>query len=556
MKVRFLSLLCIVLTTAAIAQEPAVSKEAEELGLQGIVVKASGEPLKKATVEVIAEDQKEGANYTATTDADGRFQVKEVKPGRYNLFVERTSFIAVDKNNHRSLGTALTVTAGQPIKDLLVRMVPAAVVRGRVVDEDGDPMPNVEVSASRKTYTGGKQQWGTDGSDHTNDLGEYRIGGLLPGQYFVTATPPPTFLSMVASPKDATQGPDKPETGYVTTYYPGTTDRRQAAALVLHAGDEMPVDFSLVPARTFHIRGMVANVQTGANVTVILHSREAGPISSAVEVSKDGRFELRGVSSGVYSVVATVDQGETVQMAHQAVRVAASDVEGLRLVPVSGTTVKGRIRAETSAPIDFGQVFVSIQPLGGEDGMLDDFSWQANANTLGRPKSDGTFEWKDVAMGTYNFQVACDSQRMRNCFLKSVLVDGKAASDASLRLNGGTISVELVLSDHAGEVEGTVVSEKNEPVPDIQVVAVPETKYRKITDRYQKVISDQHGHFVMRAVVPGAYTLFAWDDLDGEPYYDAEFLKAHESEGQSLRVQEGSRENVVIKAGSAASDPQ
>ena len=188
--------------------------------------------------------------------------------------------------------------------------------------------------------------------------------------------------------------------------------------------------------------------------------------------------------------------------------------------------------------------------------MFDDFSWQANGNTLGHPKNDGSFEWKDIAAGTYNFQVACDSQRVRNCFLKSVLVDGKAASDASIRLNGGTTAVELVLSDHAGKVEGTVVNENNEPVPNIQIVAVPEGKYRKSTDRYQKVISDQHGHFVMRAVVPGTYTLFAWDDLDGEPYYDAAFLKAHEGEGKSLRVQEGSRQNVVIKAGSAASDPQ
>jgi carboxypeptidase family protein len=484
-RVGFLFSFCVLLATAAIAQESAISKEADEPSLQGTVVKATGEPLKKVTVEVIAEDR-------------------------------------------------------------------------RVVDEDSDPMPNVEVSASRKTCSSRRQQWrGADGSERTNDLGEYRIGGLLPGQYFVTASPPPTFLSMVASPKDATQAPDKPETGYVTTYYPGTTDHSQAATLVLHAGDEMPVDFSLMRSRTFHIRGTVANLPAGANTAVILHSCEAGPIASAAEVGKDGRFELRGVSSGVYSVVATVDQGETVEMARQTVRVVASDVEGVRLLPTPGTTVKGQIRADTGGPIDFSEVFVSLQAPGGESGMLDDFFLQANSSyTTGRPKSDGTFEWKNVASGTYNVQVACDSPKLRNCFLKSVIVDGRAASDTSLSLDGGTASVGIVLSDHAGEVEGTVVNDKNEPLPNAQVVAVPDSKHRKITDRYQKVMSDQRGHFVMRTVVPGTYTLFAWDDLEGEPYYDVEFLKAHESEGQSLRVQEGGRENVVIKAGSAASRPQ
>src|SRR5437588_4210748 len=110
--------------------------------LQGIVTKDPGsEPVKKVLIELIAESPIEGGNHTAVTDSDGSFHIEGIVPGRYRLFAERTGYTAVDKHRRRTEGLVLALSAGEEVKDLVIRLQPSAVVQGRVTDEDGDPMP-------------------------------------------------------------------------------------------------------------------------------------------------------------------------------------------------------------------------------------------------------------------------------------------------------------------------------------------------------------------------------------------------------------------------------
>ena len=134
--------------------------------------------MKKVLIELIAENQNEGGNYTATTDADGRFQVEGIVPGRYHLFAERTGFLEIDKHRSRVDGRVLTLTAEQELKDVRIRLQAAGVIRGRVTDEDGDPLPNAQVAVLRPTFVSGRSRWEQAGAERTNDLGEYRIAGL------------------------------------------------------------------------------------------------------------------------------------------------------------------------------------------------------------------------------------------------------------------------------------------------------------------------------------------------------------------------------------------
>ena len=62
-----------------------------------MVKEPGSQPLKKVLVQVIAEDQKQGGNYTASTDADGHFRIENVAPGRYRIFLERTGFVGVNE---------------------------------------------------------------------------------------------------------------------------------------------------------------------------------------------------------------------------------------------------------------------------------------------------------------------------------------------------------------------------------------------------------------------------------------------------------------------------
>jgi hypothetical protein len=99
--------------------------------VQGIVVKEPGsEPLKKAIIELIAESQSGGSNYTAVTGADGRFQIENVMPGRYRMFVERTGYLESSKNHRPSEGRLLSLSAGQEMKDIVIRLQATAVIEG------------------------------------------------------------------------------------------------------------------------------------------------------------------------------------------------------------------------------------------------------------------------------------------------------------------------------------------------------------------------------------------------------------------------------------------
>src|SRR5580704_18517622 len=158
MKVLPAGLLWLVIAAAALSLQNPPSSAAQtsttaRATITGLVTKDPGsEPVKKALIELIAESQSDGGNYTALTGVDGGFRIENINPGRYRLFVERTGYQEVDKHQKRSDGRVLTLGTGQELKDLVIRLQAAAVVEGRVTDEDGDPMAEAQVAVMRQTF--------------------------------------------------------------------------------------------------------------------------------------------------------------------------------------------------------------------------------------------------------------------------------------------------------------------------------------------------------------------------------------------------------------------
>jgi len=205
------------------AQDPPPAPKTSSIA--GVVAKEPGsEPVKKVLVQVVAENQKAGGNYTASTDAEGHFHIDNVEPGRYHIFFERARFVAVNERGRKADGSVLAIQSGQSIEGLFFRMLPTAVISGRITDEDGDPMPEVRVIAQWKRPARMKRE--SIGTATTNDLGEYRLAGLFPGQYSVVAMPPPDFRDYEKPekpvlPSDSTdahtavQAGSKPETRHI-----------------------------------------------------------------------------------------------------------------------------------------------------------------------------------------------------------------------------------------------------------------------------------------------------------------------------------------------------
>ena len=532
------------------AQESAPA--AKESSIAGTVVKEPGsEPLKKVLVQVVAEDQKLGGNYTASTDADGRFHIENVTPGLYRLFIERTGFVGVNERGLKSDTNVFTVQPGQSIDDLLFRMLPTAVISGRITDEDGDPMSGVRVLALKKMP--GKTKREAAGTEATNDLGEYRLSGLFPGQYWILAMPPPDFRDYEKQQEKSAQNnvqnynqDAQPETRYLATYYPGAYDAMQASAVTLRAGDEVPVNLTLVPARTYRVRGIVTGVTVKQKPAVELMSK-AGDSYHANEIGPDGQFEIRGVGPGSYVLRASAGAGTQSLTAHQDINVVAADIEGVKLAPLPSFTISGHLRGD-GASGDLTQYVVNLRVAGvPEDPVFfmsqDFFGTNAPVDRL------GNFEWKDVNPGPYIVQVEGGSGP-GSFFLKSVTLAGRDIATGFTA--SGPAILELVVSSKGGSVEGSVVEKEKDvndehPVPNATVVAVPEEKYRKLPDHFKTGSTDQQGHFTIRSLAPGSYTLYAWQDLEDDVWYDADFLKSQEGNGTTLKVEEGSHQQVELK---------
>jgi protocatechuate 3,4-dioxygenase beta subunit len=174
---------CLVAT--AFAFQNAVPQTTSGITIQGTVLLApGGQPIRKANVQFRASRGQSNGQYSATTDPDGRFKIDDVKPGRYMVTIEHPGFVQAGRGGR---STSILLQPDQGATDLIFHMQPAAVITGKIVDLDGDPMKNVVVSARRV----GSTSRGMGSRDEaTNDLGEFRIADLRAGRYTITANPP------------------------------------------------------------------------------------------------------------------------------------------------------------------------------------------------------------------------------------------------------------------------------------------------------------------------------------------------------------------------------
>src|SRR3954467_10031982 len=147
----------------------------------------SGRPVKRARVFATAVELPGGRGML--TDDSGVFDLAELPAGRYTLTVSKSGFVALSYGQRRPLqaGTPLQLADGQQLKGIEFQLPRGSVISGRVLDEDGDAMPGVMVRVMRYQYLQGERRLTAAGNGQTDDKGQYRVWGLMPGDYYVNA---------------------------------------------------------------------------------------------------------------------------------------------------------------------------------------------------------------------------------------------------------------------------------------------------------------------------------------------------------------------------------
>ena len=180
-------------------------------------------------------------------------------------------------------------------------------------------------------------------------------------------------------------------------------------------------------------------------------------------------------------------------------------------------------------------MFLLLRSADGDDDALGGVTVGEGSPTLAHVNVDGSFEWKNVSAGRYYVQLS-DASEMPDWFLKSVAAGGREVADSGFSVSGGATNVDVLASGNGARAEGVATNQKDEPVADAVVVAVPEARFRTHPDRYRKASTDQSGRFTLRGLPPGDYTIFAWESIDGDAYYNPEFLASYEGRGKALHV--------------------
>ena len=164
--------------------QPATQKPMETCTLEGRVAGAiKGEPVRKAVLILSPAGGPQGQSYSTTTDSGGSFAMQDIEPGKYRLMVMKGGYAPMQYGSRgpRHAGITLSLDPGQHINDLVIRLTPQAVITGRVLDEDGEPVPQVSLQLFQYGYSRGKREHQQSSFAQTNDLGDIGCSTWLRG---------------------------------------------------------------------------------------------------------------------------------------------------------------------------------------------------------------------------------------------------------------------------------------------------------------------------------------------------------------------------------------
>lgn len=537
---------------------------AEDLAtLEGQVFNAlGGTPLRKVNITMNRQNSGPMApgsrgNYSATSDASGRFSISGVEPGTYRVNANHTGFLSMEYNARRpgGPGTSLDLGRAQKMTGVDFRLTPHGVISGKITDEDGDPLERVQMQLMHVVYVQGHKQLQQTNNQATNDLGEFRFSGVIPGKYYLCAANSNQRMGIMPA------GAGVEHEDYVPTFFPGVTDISAAAPIEMGPGDQMQgLNLRLTKTHTVQVKGRVVNnsqlpppggrestyttpdgqvFNTGAPNQVHLQPRSSlSPTANNVTTTSrpDGTFEFPSVAPGAYNLIAVVNPGNKAHATRQSLDVGNANIEGINLAINPGVTVSGHVRYDGDAPQPLPSLTVRLTPRETLPGVP--------APQPAKVDADGNFRFDDINPELYNVNI----NTPQSLYLKSMRAGSSDAMVSGLDLGNGAGSLDILLGTNPPQVGGSVLNPATQqPAAAVTVVLMPREKERQNQNYfYSTTNSDQYGNFTFNRVTPGEYMIYAWEDVQFGQWFDPDFMKAYEGKGESVSAKEASPVNVKL----------
>ena len=513
--------------------------------IRGRVVAAdTGAPIRRVQVRAMSGELR--TSRLASTDAQGRFELRDLPAGRWDLSTSKAGFVTLRFGQRRPFesGRPIEVGEGETMAKADLALPRGGVVTGRVTDEFGDPVANARVMVMRyQSFQGTRRLVPTGFGDETDDTGAYRLYGLAPGDYYVSAT-----LRAQGFADDSSD-----TTGYAPTYYPGTGNMAEAGRVTVPLGQEVQnISFALLPTKAVRVTGTVADSK-GEPVTngfvMLQESAESAPggmmmmMRNGGRVRPDGTFTISNVSPGSYTLMLNTGMGPGTdnEGAVVPITVGNADLTGINLVTSKGATVTGQIVAANGVtgklPTMGLQVFA--QPPRFESMM---------GFSPGRVESDGSFRVTGLR-GRRLFRL---NNLPSSWTLHAVLLNGTDVTDTPIEFKGDdeTSGLQIVVTDRVSEINGRVTDQRGEPTRDYTVIVFPEDSSKwEYPSRYVRSgRADQEGLFKIRALpADDRYLAVAVDYLEEGEGGDPEFLAEMKDRAVKFALGDGEVKALNLK---------
>lgn len=464
--------------------------------IAGRVVRHSDrQPLRGVQVS-LAMTKEASHEVSVISGNDGEFAFRGLAAGRYRL---RATEHGLTRSYQQSDGSSTAIVTGPNLdtEHLVFALEPPASISGKVVDEENDPQPNLQVYLFRQSMVGGKYETRERSAAPTQTSGTFHFRNLEPGTYYLAVAGRPWYAYAAYD-----QQPHSTlDVAYATTYYADATSAEGATPLKLSEGQKAEIQMTVHAVPSVHVKIDGLNRREVGRAPGIMIT-QAGPGGTVVRLSMAMRnSEIVGLAPGTYTV------------------------------NVNGGTQKVTLTGDTELPTGGfietslkGKVILEGEEKAGATRLL--LTNDAGFNQLApRTGPDGTFDVPGVQPGHYRLGFA----NAADAYVAKVEVKGGTYVNGVLDVAAGA-NVELVITPGHGltRVEGTVA------LGGATVLLIPlDRSLGRPIGRNQ---SDSDGSFSISGVAPGRYTLVAIDDVQGLAYADPAVIAPYLQHGQVVTV--------------------
>jgi hypothetical protein len=334
-----------------------------------------------------------------------------------------------------------------------------------------------------------------------------------------------------------------------------------AMPITIRGGEDLRgMDIALKPPALFKIAGTVTNNippvpnPNGDGVsptTVFFHlanrdletpsdattANNAGNISLALP---SGPFEISNVAPGSYEVLARVADSSAgtglgaFSWGRAIVDIDDRDVRNVSITVNPPAILKGTVKASAGTAMP-PNLRVSLTPMGGSARVA---LYTLTSTRAAAVEANGAFAVPSVPPG--RFRLGAVSGLPPDFFIVDVRQNAMSVFDSGFDVESrGPDPIEIVISNGAGVVDGTVLDGPLKTVAGAVVALVPEAKRFDNRTLFASATSDSSGKFVLRGIAPGDYRLFTWESTPPNAYQNANFIRKFDDKARIVHVGQG-----------------